>query len=90
MLQAFPPDVLAHILRLALGPVEEKYVGEGKKFLGVSFGLGAGSNWFGGLRRLSRSFREVLSEVPLHFTTSTASHPQPSEVNIVEHYGSAA
>ena len=35
MFEALPPELLARILQLALGPEEEKYVGEGRHALGV-------------------------------------------------------
>ena len=70
MLQALSPDLLAHILQLALGP-EECCVGGGRHALCVPIRLGADCRGLSALRRACKAFRGVLSEVPLHITAST-------------------
>ena len=73
MLQTLPPDLLAHVLQLVLGP-EERYVGEGKHFLGVPIRLGTHCRGLSALRLTCKAFHHALREVPLHVTVSTPRH----------------
>ena len=73
MLDALAPDLLAHILLLALGPQEELYV-EGRSALVLPTVLGSDPRGLSGLRLVCKAFRDALRAVPLHITLSTSTH----------------
>ena len=56
MFQAILPDVLSHILQLAVGPEEERYVGGGRSAPLLPIVLGADSRGLCGLRLVSKAF----------------------------------
>ena len=56
MFQALPPDVLSHILQLAIGPEEERYVGEGRSAPVFPIVLGNDLRGLCGLRLVSKAF----------------------------------
>ena len=72
MFDALPPELLAHILQMALGPYKEKYVGEGRHARGLPLLLGADSTLMCDLRLVCKSFRDMLLEVPVHVTATSA------------------
>ena len=75
MLHALAPDLLAHILLLAVGPNVEPFVGHGGSALGLlPIVLGCDTRGLSGLRLVCKAFRDALSAVPVHLTVCTAYH----------------
>ena len=71
MLQDLAPDLLAHILLLALGPQEETYIGHGRSVFVLPIVLGRDLKGLSSLRLVCKAFRDALRAVPLVLTLST-------------------
>lgn len=72
--QALPPDLLAHVLQLSLGPEMSMYVGGGRTALLVPIRFGSDCRGFFELRLVCKAFRYALMAVPLHVTASSVDH----------------